>query len=76
MRLVMKKPVLTFGVLAGAIIAIYSLAVLAYVGDFSSVSPETFRTVEILGYLRYVILLLGVFFAIRTFRNSFPESAQ
>lgn len=65
----MKKTVLTFGLLSGGIIILYTIIVFMVYGDFPNITPEEFAVVEILGYLRYVILLLTVIFAIRYFKK-------
>lgn len=66
---IMKKTVLTFGLLSGIIIIVYSLIVFMAFGSFSSMSTSDFARVEMLGYLRYIILLLTVIFAIRYFKK-------
>lgn len=65
----MKKTALTFGLLAGGIIIVYSFIVFLIFGDFSQITPEKFATMEVLGYLRYLILILTVIFAIRHFKK-------
>lgn len=66
----MKKITLTFGLMAGVIIIVYSFIVFMLFGDFSKMTAGQFQMVEILGYLRYLILLLTVFFAMRTFKKN------
>ena len=65
----MKKIVLTFGILSGVIIILYSFAVFLIFGDFSKMSGEDFEKVEMLGFLRYIILLLTIIFAVRYFKK-------
>ena len=66
----MKKSTLIFGLLSGIIIAIYTFIVLFAFGDFSKMSLKQFQMVETFGYLRYLILLLTVFFAMHTYKKS------
>ncbi|MEP7256425.1 MAG: DUF4199 domain-containing protein [Ferruginibacter sp.] len=70
----MKKITLNFGLMAGAIIIVYSFIVFMVFGDFSKMTPGQFQMVEVLGYLRYIILLLTVFFAMRTFKKNTGQS--
>jgi hypothetical protein len=63
----MKRITLTFGLISGTVIIVYTFVVLLVFGDFSTMSLRQFRMVEALGYLRYLILLLTIFFAMRTF---------
>lgn len=65
----MKKTAITFGLISGGIIVAYSLLTFLIFGDFSKITPEKFAMVEMLGYLRYVILILTVIFAIRYFKK-------
>ena len=65
----MKKIVLTFGILSGLIIIIYSAAVFLVFGEFSKMSDADFNKVEKLGYLRYIILLLTIIFAVLSFKK-------
>jgi hypothetical protein len=61
----MKKTVLTFGLVAGSVIIVYSAAVFLFFGDFAKMSSDDFSRVEKLGYLRYIILALTIVFSIR-----------
>ena len=70
----MKKITLTFGLVSGAIIIAYTFAVLIIFGDFSKMSSNEFQMVELLGYLRYLIILVTVFFAMRTFIRKSGQS--
>jgi Protein of unknown function (DUF4199) len=65
----MKKIVLTFGILSGLIIIIYSAAVFLVFGEFSKMSIADLNKVEKLGYLRYIILLLTIIFAVRSYKK-------
>ena len=65
----MKRITISFGLLSGAIIIVYTCAVFMVFGDFSHISLKQFKMLETLGYLRYIILLLTVFFAMRTFKK-------
>lgn len=62
----MKKTALVFGSIAGGIILVYSAIVFLALGDFKKMTPEQFQMAELFGYLRYIILLLAVFFGMRT----------
>lgn len=66
----MKKHALTFGLIAGGLIFVYSFIVLLVIGEPSAMTAEDLKVAEVFGYLRYVILLLAVFFVIRTYRKS------
>ena len=65
----MKKTAISFGLLSGLIIIVYSAAVFLLFGDFSKMSTSDITMVETLGYLRYLILLLTIVFAIRYFKK-------
>lgn len=65
----MKKTAISFGLLSGLIIIVYSAAVFLLFGDFSKMSTSDITMVETLGYLRYLILLLTIIFAIRYFKK-------
>jgi len=65
----MKKTAITFGLLSGLIIIIYSAAVFIHFGDFAKMTSQDLSKVEMLGYLRYLILLLTIVFAIRYFKK-------
>ena len=67
----MKKTTLTFGLVAGAITLLYSLGVMLWMG--ADITPEKFAVAEALGFLRYIILLLAVFFTLWTLRKRNPE---
>ena len=63
----MKKTTLTFGILSGVIILAYSVVVFLYMG--TDITVEKFAVAEVLGFLRYVILLLAIFFTLWTMRK-------
>ena len=63
------KQALTFGGIAGVIIAAYSLTIFFTIGDFANMSLERLALVEKLGYVRYLILLAVVVFAIRVYKK-------
>ncbi len=65
----MKKTAISFGLLSGLIIIVYSTAVFLLFGDFSKMSTSDITMVETLGYLRYLILVLTIIFAIRYFKK-------
>ena len=60
---------LTFGLLSGLIIILYSSLVFLVFGDFSKMSGDDLARVEMLGYLRYLILLLTIVFALRYYKK-------
>jgi hypothetical protein len=68
----MKRAALTFGILAGALIFAYMFVLFLIFGDFGNVKPEDMVVTSVLGYLRYLILLLGITMAILTFRKETP----
>ena len=63
----MKKTTLTFGLLSGLIIIAYSVVVFLWMGE--DITVEKFAVAEMLGFLRYVILLLAIFFTLWTMRK-------
>lgn len=66
----MKKTVLTFGIMAGVIIIAYTFVTLLILGDFGKMTPKDLAAAEALGYIRYLILLLGVVMAMVTYRKN------
>ena len=68
------KQALTFGGIAGGLIILYTFIVYFTFGDFGKITPEELPTIEALGYLRYVILIAVIIFAIRVFKKN-SESA-
>lgn len=69
----MKNPFVKFGVIAGSLILVYSVAVFAWIGDFSKLDANTLSMVEWLGYLRYLILLLAVLHALNYCKKNLIE---
>ncbi|HEX6914554.1 MAG TPA: DUF4199 domain-containing protein [Chitinophagaceae bacterium] len=65
----MKNVSIRFGIIAGIIIIAYSILVFLVMGDFSSMDAGDFKKVEMLGFLRYIILFLTVFLSIRYFKK-------
>lgn len=65
----MKKLILQFGLISGLVIVAYSMTVMFFFGDIAKLSPKEFQMVEVLGFLRYIILLLTVFLAMRAVRK-------
>lgn len=68
----MKKTVLTFGILAGVLIFAYTYLSLMIVGDFAHATPKDMEMAEWLGYVRYLLLLLGIIMAMHTYRKNTP----
>ena len=60
----MKKIVLTFGLISGAITAVMMFATLPFVGKVS------FDKLEVIGYTTIVVSFLMVFFGIRSYREN------
>lgn len=71
----MRKTAITFGVLSGLIIIVYSTITFLVFGDFSKMSTKDLAMVETFGYLRYIILFLTLLFAIRHFKKQQPEQS-
>jgi hypothetical protein len=63
----MKKSVLSFGLIASAIIIFYSLIVFLVLGDVDTMTPQKMTILEIFGYLRFLILIIAIFFAMKSF---------
>lgn len=65
----MKKTVITFGLVAGAITVVYSyISVVAFIG--SEVTWQDMERAELFGYIRYLLLLVGVVMAMVTYRKN------
>src|SRR5262245_26778266 len=60
----MKKTVLTFGLISGAIAALVMFGTMPFVGDVP------FEYLTVLGYPIFVICFLMVFFGIRSYREN------
>ena len=65
-----------YAIIAGVVIVLYHFIVFAVMGDISKLSPVQWQTLEILGFARYIILILGVTFSIRSYRNSNPDKTS
>ena len=65
----MQRIVYLYGISCGLIIILYSLVSLSLMGDFTGVDPTRFCLFQALGYLRYLLLTLTIYFALRAFRN-------
>lgn len=65
----MKKIALTFGLIGSGLILLYFFITFLLLGDVENLTADTLQIAEVLGYLRYLILLLTVIFAMRTFRQ-------
>jgi hypothetical protein len=65
-----KRPILIFGIAAGLAEILYFLILFMIYGDFSHMRVEDLQRSEILGYLRYVILFVGIVMAMVTYRRS------
>lgn len=65
----MKKPVLVFGLLASGVIFFYSFVVFMVFGDWDNMTPRNLQVLTVFGYLRYLILIIAVFLAMRAFRK-------
>jgi hypothetical protein len=68
----MKRTILIFGAMAGALIFAYTYLTLAIVGDFAQATPKDLEMAQWLGYIRYLLLLLGVAMAMITYRRNTP----
>jgi hypothetical protein len=66
----MKKMVLTFGTLAGVVIFVYSMIVFTVVIDFKQITPKQLALASWLGYIRYLVLVLGIIMAMIAYRKS------
>jgi|GEM_PF-2527659 len=60
---------LKYGFVTGTIIVVYSLITLYYAGDFSTMDQTKFKMLETLGYLRYLILLVMLYFGLAACRK-------
>jgi hypothetical protein len=66
----MKKSVLSFGLIAGAIIIFYSFIFYLVFGDVDTITPRKMTIMEIFGYLRILTLIIAIFFAMKSFRKN------
>jgi hypothetical protein len=65
----MKKLALTFGLIGSGLIIVYFFITFLILGDPANMTADTLSIAEVFGYLRYLILLLTVIFAMRTYRQ-------
>lgn len=65
----MKKVALTFGLIGSGLILVYFLIVFLLLGDPTKMTSDTLQVAEVFGYLRYLILLLTLIFAMRSYRQ-------
>jgi hypothetical protein len=65
----MKKQVLIFGLLASGVIFFYSYIVFMLFGDWNNMTPKKMAVMEVFGYLRYLILIIAIFFAMKSVRK-------
>ncbi|MEM1000021.1 MAG: DUF4199 domain-containing protein [Bacteroidota bacterium] len=63
----MQKLIIRYGVYGGLIIVAYSMLVFIVYGDIGELSDRQFQFVEALGFLRYVILFIALFMAMRAY---------
>ena len=66
----MKSIVLKYGLGCGLLIILYSTVTFIFFGDFSKLSPEQFKAFESLGFLRYLLLLITIYLAMRRFKKA------
>jgi len=59
------KRALKFGLISGGIILLYTYGAFAYFGDMSQLSFDQLNTIDALGYLRYIVLLIAIYIGIR-----------
>ena len=60
----MRKTVLTFGLIAGAILSVMMFAIMAFVDRIN------FDTAEVVGYTTMVLAFLMVFFGVKAYRDN------
>ena len=65
----MKKIALTFGLIGSGLILVYFVITFLLLSDAANLTAETLGIAEVLGYLRYLILLLTIVFAMRAYRQ-------
>ena len=66
----MKQITIRFGLIAGAIVLLYSIIVVFAFGDIAQLNAGQLQMVEAFGFLRYLILLLAIVFAIRAYKRT------
>ncbi len=67
----MRKVVITFGVLAGAIVSIFSI----FIMDLCKRGAITFDNSDFIGYGSMVIALSIIFFGIKSYRDNYQNGA-
>lgn len=72
----MRKAALTFGLIGGGLVIVYSFIILTVFGDFGNMPLDKLGVLEVLGYLNYLILILAIFFAMRAQKNEWVQSGQ
>lgn len=70
----MNKPAWKYGLISGTIILVYSAIALYLLGDPSLAGQAQFGLFQSLGYLRYLILLVFLYLAMRSFRSHAQEA--
>lgn len=65
----MKKSFVQYGFIAGVIIVVYSAIVILIFGDYSNATIGQLQMAEILGYLRYIFLIMAVILGMRDFKS-------
>jgi uncharacterized protein DUF4199 len=70
----MKKIALTFGLIGSALILVYFFITFLILGDPAKMNADTLSIAEVFGYLRYLILLLTVIFAMRAYKQQATAS--
>jgi hypothetical protein len=72
----MKKSALTFGLIGGGLVILYSAILFITFGDFETMPLDKLGILEVMGYLNYLILILAIFFAMRAQKKEWSESGQ
>lgn len=70
----MKRIAFTYGIITGGIIITYTLFTTIYFGNPEKLSSGEFESVEMLGMLRYPVLLIGIFMGMWAYRKTEPEN--
>ena len=60
------KAALKLGGIAGIVILVYTYGTFIAYGDFSKITVDQLNSMETMGYLRYIILLVAVYWGIKT----------
>ena len=64
-----------YGLIFGTFIIVYSIVTLWFMGDFTKLNETKFKLFEMLGYLRYLFLIVAVYLAIRQNKKDAPTEA-